>query len=564
MPTRRRRPILPGPIGHAHALRLALVGCVVLATAHALYYWPEVIDDAYIVFRYAKNYVLGYGMAFNPGGPQVEGFSTLTWFWLSVLALRLGAHDLLTWAKVVGIVLHALTVLGVFKIATWASASPRAGLLAALLYALNPFAAYHAVAGLETPLATALVVAVVIAVTRLDTQPRVALGGLLLTLPLLLATRPESFGYAAAILVAGWVYHRNDHATVRRLALGAIVAVAVQATLMTWRRMTFGALFPNTAAAKAGGFLQHALGLHYTTRYFDALPIPTDVALYVLCSIAILLRPTRRDLVLVTPVVSAVVFATVVGGDWTHSFRFLVPATPFVCALVARGSIAAFEARRWPIAVAQTARLTVAVLLVLTAMQLAMLDHERVYPNGFSRGWKPLMWPAWIAGRVTRGYEARLPGVTRWLLEHVSSDGTVATGDIGFPAWTTNERIIDLVGLTDRNLARIVPAGDQSGFTRYLERMNPDVVVMQTSDGRPVGDYDRLLAGSGVLSRYRQIASVPSYGSRTEADLSVRFGAALDSLPDSVLARYDRALIWNPGVPDLRTWRDEFARRHLR
>src|SRR5437868_12804254 len=69
--------------------------CIAIGIAHVLYYWPEVIDDAYIVFRYARNFVRGDGIAFNPGGARVEGFSTVAWFWLSALSLKLGSRDVL-------------------------------------------------------------------------------------------------------------------------------------------------------------------------------------------------------------------------------------------------------------------------------------------------------------------------------------------------------------------------------------------------------------------------------------------------------------------------------------
>jgi hypothetical protein len=55
-----------------------LAACLAVAAVHALHFWPEVIDDSYIVFRYARNFLRGDGYAFNAGGPQVEGFSSFT------------------------------------------------------------------------------------------------------------------------------------------------------------------------------------------------------------------------------------------------------------------------------------------------------------------------------------------------------------------------------------------------------------------------------------------------------------------------------------------------------
>ena len=56
-------------IGAAAAIALALF------LAHALYrtHQPVSMDDAYMVLRYARHLLAGYGHAWNPGGPQVFG-----------------------------------------------------------------------------------------------------------------------------------------------------------------------------------------------------------------------------------------------------------------------------------------------------------------------------------------------------------------------------------------------------------------------------------------------------------------------------------------------------------
>src|SRR2546426_8135285 len=99
------------------AYSLGLLACVLFGLIHVLYYWPEVIDDSYIVFRYARNFMRGDGLAFNPGGLQVEGFSTLTWFWLSAWSLKLGARDLLVFVKLAGLAFYLATIVGAWALA---------------------------------------------------------------------------------------------------------------------------------------------------------------------------------------------------------------------------------------------------------------------------------------------------------------------------------------------------------------------------------------------------------------------------------------------------------------
>lgn len=543
-----------------------LLACVALGVAHALYYWPEVIDDAYITFRYARNFVSGAGLSFNPGGPPVEGFSNLAWFWISALALRLGAHDLLQFMKVVGLVLHAGTIVAVWALAGGLERSARpTTLVAPLLFATNPFVAYHAVAGLETPLHVALIATAALSILELERHPRLAFPLLLLSLALTPWSRPESFGYAGALLVAGGVLHRDRRGPRRLLLRAAAVAAISIALLAVWRWTTFGALLPNTALAKSAGPSGRETlmtGALYVARFFSALPVPADLAVYLLALAALAAAFRATDLVLLAPVACAVVFSVAVRGDWMHSFRFLVPATPFLSALIARKASLALGGPRWRSLSAGRRIATVAVAGLLAVMVFQQSLLYTVHgEGGFGRSWKSRFWPAQIGERVAGGFPARLTGITRWSIEHVSSRQVIATGDIGFPAWASDARIVDLAGLTDRELGRIIPARGAAAYRRYIESRKPDIVVMRVERGRPVMLYDELTAGSGALGGYALIDSADTYWAEARALLYRRMGSALSTAPDSVLARYDRAIAWNPRVPILETWRRQYASR---
>ncbi|MCS7179004.1 MAG: hypothetical protein RML46_08655 [Anaerolineae bacterium] len=38
-------------------------------------YWPYTVDDAYIIFRYARNWARGLGLVYNPG-VYVDGYTS--------------------------------------------------------------------------------------------------------------------------------------------------------------------------------------------------------------------------------------------------------------------------------------------------------------------------------------------------------------------------------------------------------------------------------------------------------------------------------------------------------
>jgi hypothetical protein len=555
----------PGPA--RSRLLLGLLACILLGVLHTLYFWPEVIDDAFITFRYARNYVNGHGMSFNPGGPAVEGFSNVTWFWLSVLGLKLGLRDLLVFVKVVGIVLHAATIVGVWVLVGGFGRERRAVmLLAPLLFAANPFAAYHAVAGLETPFYMASIVACAISILGLAERPRLAFPALAVALALLSWTRPEAFGYALGLVAGGWLYHRHDPPARARVLQAALIWLIALGALLAWRWTSFGQWLPNTVTAKsAGPSGQESIraGLQYAGRFYNSLYYPADVVIYVLAAVSLLRSPGRREAFLLVPVLCATVFSIAVRGDWMHSFRFMVAATPFLSALIGCAALAALERR--PLRSLRTAgriaAVAIAGVLALFLLQHSMANTMRSSEDSFGRNWKTPTWPLHLPARLTEGFPARLAGFTRWSLEHVSPRHVVATGDIGFPAWTVDEQIVDLAGLTDRELGRVIPAHDVDGYRAVMRHRAPDVIVFRIDDGRPAALYDGLTDESGILAGYALVDTVETYGDRAMALIYQRRGTALAIHPDSVLARYDRAIDWNPRVSVLRRWREEYRTR---
>jgi arabinofuranosyltransferase len=543
--------------------RLGLTACLVFGAIHVLYYWPEVIDDSYIVFRYARNFVQGGWLSFNPGGPNVEGFSSLTWFWLSALLLKLGVQDVLTPVKAVGAILHIATIAGVWVLAGMGGQRSRpAALIAPFLVAISPFMAYHAVTGLETPLYTALIVAAALAILGLETRPRVAGPGLVLSLGLLCMTRPEALGYAGGLLVSGAWVHRDNVRARSLLVRVAVVVVAVNAALFAWRWTAFGQLLPNTVIAKsAGASGQESIGtgIRYVARFFHSGVIPADLPLYLAAGFVLLRHGSRRDVLLATPVLCAMVFSTVVFGDWMHSYRFMTPAVPFLAVLVARAALtaSAHPPRRGRVAWAVAATALIGVF----ALEQVMLDRTHLGQEGFGRTSKSVSWAARIPARIHDGFPARLATITRWSLEHLSPQDVLATSDIGFPGWTLGEPIVDLVGLTDRELARIVPARRAEAFGAYLRSRDPRVIVLRTTGGRPVSACDQLLVESGILSSYVLVDSVQIWDANVQGRIYGRQGDDRAVSSETVLANYDRAIAANPRVFELGVWRRDFEQR---
>jgi hypothetical protein len=109
----------------------------------------EVIDDAYISFRYAENLARGQGLVFNVG-ERVEGYTNFLWVILLAIPARLGL-DLVVSSKVLGGVFALATLWTLGTLHPGSGARPRARNLAApgLLLTNTAFFLW-AVHGLET------------------------------------------------------------------------------------------------------------------------------------------------------------------------------------------------------------------------------------------------------------------------------------------------------------------------------------------------------------------------------------------------------------------------------
>jgi arabinofuranosyltransferase len=548
-------------------VRWGLAVAVVLAVAHALYYWPNVIDDSYITFRYARNFANGLGLVFNPDGAAVEGFSSISWFMLGALAVKLGVHDLLLATKLVGLALTALTTVAVWLLSASHDDRTRVASLAGpFVYALNPHAAFHAMSGMETPLAPALLAAAVVLVLR-PVDSRHWHFALWLMLTGVTVTRPEGFGYAGALLLAAWWHHRRDVAIRSGLLRAGTVYAGTLIALLTLRFTIFGSLVPNTAIAKAAGPLGPEVwnaGVVYVARYFATHLVPADLLLLLVVAVVLIHARDRRAMLLLVPVICAAGFSVAVRGDWMLSFRFMMPAAPFLAALMGRGAMTAevWWPRRAGVLRARPVLAGLGIVVALFATQQILLLTASQFGGRFVRLWKVYASPVMPLDRMQAGFEARLAPITRWMLEHVGPGEVIATGDIGFPAWAVDAHVADLAGLTDRVIARAMPAADTVAYGTHLARRRPDLIVVRVRDGRPDALYDQLTVASGLLKDYLPVDTVGSYGSGSVAVIWRRLDATSRNDPDHVEQRYRFARLWSPRVPELRRWHEAWRAKH--
>jgi len=202
---------------------------LILITRIALaLYMPFAAEDAYITFRFARNFASGNGLVFNPG-EHVFGFSSPLWtLWLA-LGFKVGAPPV-AWARVTTLALEIVTLVVVTAMLR-RGFGHRSAWCFAFFFALWPYFSGVSVSGMENQAMVAL-----LALASAGCAAKSPLSGP--ALAALALMRPE--GLVASAIVAGWARWRD-----RWIAI-ALIAIAVVALTLY-----FGSPIPQSLVAKS-------------------------------------------------------------------------------------------------------------------------------------------------------------------------------------------------------------------------------------------------------------------------------------------------------------------------
>ncbi len=298
-------------------------------------------DDAYIVFRYARNLVGGAGLVFN-AGERVEGFTDLLWVLWTVPAFWLGIAPE-TWANAWGIAFYgaSIVLLAVDHArvvrrlpSAWWCAVPVAAFGAA---AHGDWSAW-ATSGLETSAFSFVLVAGYVLLTGRRSSGLAACAGVAFGVATLL--RPD--GVVPALVGGVFVV-----ATSRAAGPAAAYAAGFSALWLpaaAFRISYYGSLVPNTYWAKSANVAWWGQGFRYIELYLAKYGILAAGPALVLVAALRWRREDsgRRDalrfdwaprVALAAALVTTYgLYVARVGGDFMYA-RMLIPVTPFLLVL---------------------------------------------------------------------------------------------------------------------------------------------------------------------------------------------------------------------------------------
>jgi arabinofuranosyltransferase len=241
-----------------------LAACLVLLLVQVHAYW-FLTDDAFISFRYARNFSNGDGLVFNPGFERVEGYSNFLWVLILAGCHRLGwaPERAANWLSVSAMLL-LWTLVVAFCARRLRGRPAWLVLVPALWLAANRSFAVWATGGLETKLFELLVVAAVLAtIQQVELQRSESwLPALLLGLAAL--TRPDGVLLGGTLLAARAAYEWwRGRLEWRAAAKGLVLFALVVGAHVAFRRLYYADWLPNTYYAKLGGESWWDMGFLY-------------------------------------------------------------------------------------------------------------------------------------------------------------------------------------------------------------------------------------------------------------------------------------------------------------
>ncbi len=398
-------------------------------------------EDAYISFRYARNWAQGLGPVFN-AGEKVFGYSSPVWVSWLALGMRLG-QDPLLWARCTSLAADVVTVATVGHMLLRAYSSASAWCFG-VIFAMWPYWASLSMSGLEMSTGVGLLALGSWLVDRRSRHSGVVLG-------CLAVFRPE--WTLATIVLAVW-------APLRERLIGAGVAAGAFTVLALY----YGSPVPHSVVAKAIAY--GVPGILHSAPWWDwMLPGPTSgrlaatsegvsLVLFSLIGAPAALAGVRESWrTRALPLAGAVCAGSAVWGAYVVSgttFFFWYLALPLLtwCVLIAIGLPRITSGRLLPGA-------------CVVALSATWLFHPQLY-------------------LARQEKEADVFGSAGDYLSQMAAPGSsVLLEPIGTIGWRAGKlRLIDEVGLTSPAVSQARERG-AGWYTRVVQAERPDWLVVR-------------------------------------------------------------------------------------
>jgi hypothetical protein len=395
-------------------------------------------DDGFIHIQYAQNLIDRGEYSFNPG--QVS-FGTTSPLWVMALAatgsLTGGGESLITLSRAFSWLSGFAAVVVLYLLVLSLGGRRWTAVLAATTFAADAWFVRWTALSMETSTAVLAILLMGLASVHAyrNTRSAAYLG---VTIGLAVLVRPEVY-LAIPVYVVSLAFQRGRF---DRRCVWATLAVAA-ALLVPWllfARLHIGTFMPNTAGAKSGGLVLDPVTF---VRKFDPVVriVGSSEAVAVLAAIAAVTVKRGRDRLFAPQMrfillwIAALPVAYVI-FDIQILSRYLLLVTPLVCVVGWIGVEALAETLPRP----GTRRVAMAVVAAAAVLINAAFYFEVVVPP--SRAF-------------SHDLTHNLRGMAEYIRDNSSGDAVVAAADIGYLAFYSRRRVLDLGGLVEPETGKL-------------------------------------------------------------------------------------------------------------
>ncbi len=437
------------------------------------------LDDSFITYRYAHNFITGQGLVYNQGDSILSTTAPLYAMLLGLLSLII--RDFHVLGGLVGTLSIGLG--GVFINRLAAFHMPRVlALWAGVIYVLS--SPLWLALGMETPVWIMLVLAA-IWLARTD---RWALAGFLMGLAIL--TRPDAAIPAVLLGLIALGTTLTSFNTRRRWWLpliGYSTLAAVPVLLFAlWGWITYGSPFPVTLSAKSAQAVLGITGLGYDVTYWEGLrlilrSLMMQSSLYIalgLLAVFGLAGNLSASLILIVLWGGLHLVAYIILGVAPYRWYY-APLVPGAVLLAANGlQYIDFRLQQRKVAVGRYVVIAIAVFPVL-AQIITFTKINDMMQNG---GAVDVMLPVvdWSVYRQ----------VGEWLDTNTPETATVGVAEVGQVGFYANRRMTDYLGLLQPDVAAALKRGD---LYSWLANYAPDYLVFQRFRGAALVLYNYVI-----------------------------------------------------------------------
>ena len=440
-------------------------------------------DDAFISYRYVKNFINGQGLVFNPG-ERVEGYTNFFWIILLSIFARFGL-DIIVVSKILGIASGCIALFLLYRISALifqtknkftappkvVTRSPQTWffpLFPSLLLASNSAFAYWSISGLETAF---FVMAVLLSVYFYLINHRLVI----VFTALSTLVRPEGV-LVFVIILLHQLLTRKDQSKDSLFFLTGFVALLLP--FFIFKILYYGDILPNSFYAKTGFSLEYIKsGLEYYwlfSRHYALWGI-----LYLLPLLFYKNLEEKEKLLLLLTYIYTL-YVILIGGDVLMVHRFFLPVLPFLYlfyTLSIGRLFLTFKRRSLAILI------SLSLIFSLSAVTL----------------WVPHKWISGVR-KTEKSFVEKMKFWAENINDFYGSNFTIATATIGALSYYLDAKVVDMLGLTDKYISRhpetipgIVSSWKERKFnTQYLLSLDPDFILFSTAR-KPSAPAERAL-----------------------------------------------------------------------